>query len=136
MQLECGGLPLVHREEDEERTRPKREEHACGTLYGGVVKVEGHRTELEDDDVERGGQVGEEARERILRGRRIQRRVVDLVTQVRIALVHVLEHSDGKTLEWADVWSAPAHERAVHPIVSHAALVRLVEAAAILCGVG
>ena len=97
-----------------------------------TVEVKGHRAKFEDDDVESRGQVGEEARQRILRRRRVERRVVDLVPPVRIALVDVLQHPNRKALERSDSWRAPPHEGAVHAVVPHAALIGLVEAAAIL----
>lgn len=101
-----------------------------------MVQVKGHRAELEDDDVQCGGQVGKQAWQRILRGSSVERRVVDLVTGMRIAAVDMLEEPDGESLERTDVRRAPAHERAVHTVVSHAALVWLVEAAAVLGDTG
>lgn len=96
------------------------------------MEVKRHRPKLEDDNVQRGGEVRKEAGQRVLRRRRIERRVVDLVPAVRVALVDVFEHSHGKALERTNVWRAPAHEGGMDAIVAHAALVWLVQAAAIL----
>ena len=76
--------------------------------------------------------MGEEARQGILSGRRVERGIVDLVVPVRVRLVHVLEHSHGKAFKRPYVWRAPAHKGRMDAVVAHAALVRLVEAAAIL----
>jgi hypothetical protein len=96
------------------------------------VQVECHRTKLEDDDVQGGGEVGEEAWQRVLRRGGVERGVVDLVAAMRIRLVDVLQHAHRKALEGSNAWRAPPHEGAVHAVVPHAPLVRLVEAAAIL----
>ena len=124
--------PLGHGEEDEERAWAEREEHARRALDRRVVQVECHRTEFQDHHVQGRRQVREEAWQRILGGRRVERRVVDLVVRVRVACVDVLQKPHHEALERADVRCAPPHECAMHAIVSHAPLVRLIETAAIL----
>lgn len=76
--------PLMHGEEDKQRSRLEGEEHPRSALDGTVVKVEGHRAEFKDDHVQGGWKMGEEARQRVLRRSRIKRRVVDLVARVRV----------------------------------------------------
>ena len=70
--------------------------------------------------MERGGQVREQARQRVLRRRRVERRVVDAVIS-RPCAIDVPQQPHGK-----------AHWRATHAAVAHAALARLVETTAVL----
>lgn len=79
-------------------------------------------------------QVGEEAWQRVLSRRGVERRIVDLVAAMRIRLVDVFQHPHRETFERSNARRAPAHESAVHTVVPHAPLVWLVKAAAILRG--
>jgi hypothetical protein len=124
--------PLVHGEEDEERARAEREQHPRRALDRRVVQMEGHRSKLEDDNVQRRGQMGEEARQRVLSGRGVEGRVVDLMARVRVAAVDVLQQPHRKPLERPHPRGAPPHKRAVHAVVADAPLVRLIDAAAVL----